>query len=319
MENPRVIQIAMCTDNITETIRRYLEVFEFADAGGDLLWGSWLGQMQEVGDDVSCVIWWLVGRQSFIQLEFFQHSVPTQAPLPRDWRPSDLGWVRWGMTVPNFDECVGRMRDAGIKTYTEPMALGGVRRVCFRDPDFGAVVEVVEEGPDAPGGVRPTDFSNAKPALLYAAVSVADLDASRAFFTATLGMREVAHDTLHDDDMDVLWGLEGSTSRHCVVEGGGVYLEIVQYDPVGRAPAPDRRLTDQGMMNAAVGYRQREHLDELVNTIENAGLTLNTPLGPPPAGTYIRSPEGVSMEILSVPQQSDGVIGFMPREVKIRP
>ena len=317
MQEPRVCQLAMCTANMPETIRRYTEVFRFADAGGDLLWGSWLGKMQEVGDDVSCTIWWLMGRSSFCQLEFFHHTVPAQQPLPVGWKPSDLGWVRWGMAVPDFDDCLERMHRHGLVTYTEPIGTVGMRRVCFRDPDTGTVVEVLEEGPNLPGGNRASDFSNAWPALVYAAASVPDLERALAFFTNTAGFTEVAPDTLHEASMDSLWGLQGATRSIAVVAGGGVFIELVEYDPAGASPPPDRRLTDQGFMNVAFGYRERERLDVLADSIEAAGFTLNTKLGPPPAGTYGRTEDGLSFEILSVPQECDGYLGFMPRELKI--
>jgi catechol 2,3-dioxygenase-like lactoylglutathione lyase family enzyme len=316
MTRPHVTQIAMCTNNMPETLRRYTEVFGFADAGGDLLWGDWLADMQEV-DEVACTIWWMVGRQSLLQLELFQHTTPAQAPLPADWRASDLGWVRWGFAVPDFDASLERLCATGVETITEPAEVGGVRRVCFRDPDVGAIVEVFEEGGALPGGIRPKDFAVA-PTLLYAAVSVADLEAVTRFFVDVVGLKEEAPDTLHDASAERLWGLDGARASRAVVSDGATYLEIVQYeDPVGRPPAPKRRLIDQGMMNAAVGYRERARLDELIERIEAGGGTLTTPIGPPPAGAYLRTREGISLEVLSLPQERDPDFGFAPRELKL--
>jgi catechol 2,3-dioxygenase-like lactoylglutathione lyase family enzyme len=150
--SPRVVQLAFCTSNLPRTMALYSEVFGFADAGGRLFSGAWLAEIQGVGDDAATILWWLVGRQDMVQLELFTHTEPPQRPLPVDWRPSDLGWTRWGLTVPDFDAALGRLGRRGITTITEPVDREGLRRVCFRDPHVGIVVEVMEEGAATPGG-----------------------------------------------------------------------------------------------------------------------------------------------------------------------
>ena len=149
------------------------------------------------------------GRQDFVQLEVFHHTTPAQRPLPDDWRPSDHGWVRWGLAVPDFDAALERLRGMGIATLSEPAERDGLRRACFRDPDVGVIVEVMEDGAALAGGIRPRHY-DLVPALVYAAVSVPDLDRARAFFVDTLGLAEEPAELLHDDASEALWGLEGA-------------------------------------------------------------------------------------------------------------
>lgn len=179
---PRICQIAMCTADAPTTARLFTEVFGFADAAGRLIWGEALADIQALpgGASVACSVHWLVGRQEFVQLELFTHTRPRQRPLNSDWRASDLGWVRWGLVVPDFDLAIARLEANGVETLTEPMESSGLRRVCFREPGAQVVIEVLEEGTALAGGVRPPHF-DLVPAVHYVAISVPDLTRARQF------------------------------------------------------------------------------------------------------------------------------------------
>jgi catechol 2,3-dioxygenase-like lactoylglutathione lyase family enzyme len=310
---PSVVQLAMCSDDLPRTLRMYIEVFGFADAGGRKFWGEWLAHVQDVGDDAACLLWWLVGRQDLLQLEFFHHTLPRQRPLPADWRPSDQGWVRWGMAIPDFDDALQRLRAFGVETLTEPIEHGGLRRVCFRDPCVGIVVEVMEDGEALPGGVRPRYYDLA-PAVVYAALSVPDLHRARNFYVNTVGLVEEAAETLHSVELEALWGLDGARRDAVVVRGGDTYLELLGYsDPAPRPKPEGYRLSDQGFMNVAVGFRSRPPAEELLERIEAAGGSVNAGLPPSPAGgTYVEDNQRVSLEVAAQPREFDPDFGFMP-------
>jgi len=81
-------------------------VLGFSSAGGRPRWGAHAARLQELptGDDTYVMLWWLVGRQRFGgQIELFHHTSPAQRPRRPDWQPSDLGWSRFGVVVPDFD------------------------------------------------------------------------------------------------------------------------------------------------------------------------------------------------------------------------
>jgi catechol 2,3-dioxygenase-like lactoylglutathione lyase family enzyme len=311
--NPQVVQLALCTSDVVATVGRYTTALGFADAGGRAFWGERISDLQELAEpDARCLVWWLVGRQDLVQLELFHHTKPVQRPLPEGWRPCDLGWVRFGIAVPDFDQAVAAVAATGVAFLSEPLAQDGLRRVCFRDPELGVVVELMEEGPSLPGGVRPRHF-DLVPALVYATLSVADLDRARAFLVDTVGLVEERQTVLHGPQLERLWGLDGATRETFVARGGDVYVEVVRYDePIGAEPG-DRRLSDQGIMNVAVGWREREPLEALAERLVGAGYPLSAELPPPPAGaTYLRDDQGNSLEILAVPREFDPVYGFVP-------
>ncbi|WP_187369093.1 VOC family protein [Baekduia soli] len=311
---PQVVQLALCTSDPIATVRRYTEALGFADAGGNLFWGERISVLQDLDEpDAACLVWWLVGRQDFVQLELFQHSRPPQRPQDPGRRPSDHGWTRFGIAVPDFDAALAGMRSSGLEPITEPMLAGGLRRVAFHDPELAVVVELMEEGVALPGGVRPR-FYDLAPALVSATLSVADLDRARTFLVETLGLVPVPDVVLHGPQHEALWGLAGARREAFVVRGGDVFLEVVRYDePAGRAPDPGRRLSDQGIMNVAVGFRERPALDDLYARIVAAGHVVADPLPPPPAGgTYLHDDQGTSWEILGLPREFDAQYGFVP-------
>ena len=208
----RLCQIALCTADLPQSLRLYNEVFGFADAGTRVLWGERIAQIQELGDDCAFTIQWLVGRQDLMQLELFNHTVPPQRRRIGERGPADLGWVRWGLTVPDFDDALGRLRATGIEPLAEPVAVDGLRRYAFLDPHVGCVVEVLEEGRATPGGIRPRHYDLA-PAIVYATLSVADLDAARRFYVDGLGLEEQPLDVLHPPESRRSGGSKAPAAR----------------------------------------------------------------------------------------------------------
>jgi catechol 2,3-dioxygenase-like lactoylglutathione lyase family enzyme len=313
----KVVQVALCTNDIARTVRRYIEVFGFGDGGGEVLWGRWLGELQGTDYDADVLEWWLITRQSLFQIELFHHSTPTQRP--KSPSPVDLGWVRWGFAVPDFDDCLDRLGASGCETLAGPTEVAGVRRFSFIDPNTAVITEVLEEGPALPGGVRVRDF-DLGPQVVYAAASVADLNGAREYFVDVLGLPQVAPDAIHPAGDDTLWGLHDTRCASFVVQAGDIFVEIVSYtDPVPAQPPSDHRVSDQGMMNIALGWRERAPMLALVQRIEAAGYHFNTPLAPHPSSAYLCGCEGLSLELISISQEFDQHAGFVPRTVLLRP
>lgn len=313
LPNPQVVQLALCTSDMVATVERYTTAFGFADAGGRAFWGEHISDLQELDTpDARCLVWWLVGRQDFVQLELFQHTNPPPRPLPAGWRPCDLGWTRFGVAVPDFDAAVAAVEGTGVTFLSEPLTQDGLRRVAFRDPELGVVVELMEEGPALAGGIRPRHF-DLVPAVVYATLSVTDLDRSRAFLVDAVGLVLEPEIVLHDPALEALWGLDGATRESFVARGGDIYVEVVRYDDPVPAPVGGRRLSDQGIMNVAVGWRERAQLEDLYARLDAAGYPISCELPPPPAGaTYLRDDQGHSLEILAVPREFDAQYGFVP-------
>ncbi|MHB1538991.1 MAG: VOC family protein [Solirubrobacteraceae bacterium] len=312
---PQLAQIALCSSDMPASLRLYSEALGFAPAGGEIFWGHWLG-VQGLGEQAASFVWWLVGRQDFVQVELFQHTSPEPRPLPADWSSCDLGWVRWGVAVPDFDAVLARLARLSVATITPPRRFAdGLRRVCFRDPHVGVVTEVIEDGPQLPGGIRPRHYE-LEPAVLYATLSVSDLELARAFYLDTIGLVE-SEQELHSAEMEELWGLRGARRECVVARGGEVYLELVRYEQPAPAARPaDHRLSDLGMMNVAAASRDRERVQHLYERIRDGGYGVNAELLPGAAGgTYVSDGEGNSFEIFAVPREFDELFGFVPRPI----
>ncbi|GAA1749947.1 hypothetical protein [Aeromicrobium alkaliterrae] len=314
---PTLVQVAICTDNMPRTIRTFVEVLGFDSAGGRPRWGERASRLQELGtgDNSYTMIWWLIGRQGFGgQVELFHHSSPAQRPRPEGWTPADLGWTRFGVVVPDFDAVVARLAAADHATLSDPIEVNGFRRVCFREPGSDVVVEIMEEDPALPAAESGT--ADPRPALAYVAASVRDLDEFRRQFTEVLGLEELPADTIHGPGAEQLWGLAEARREVAVFDGGGVLLEAVRYDdPTPRPPADDALLSDQGLMNIAMGYRDHVVMHDDVEGTLSRGATASVEVPTTSGSTYLRLADRLSVEMLVVPPGLDEHFGYVPQEL----
>jgi len=93
-----------------------------------------------------------------------------------------------------------------------------------------------------------------------------------------------------------------------------VVLEVVQYEtPAARPPAADALLSDQGIMNAALGYRDRTDMVRATAAATALGATATTAVPEIAGSVYLRLADGLSFEQLLVPAGLDDLYGFVPR------
>lgn len=309
---PRVVQVALNTADMAGSLRLYAEALGFTSGGADALWGGMMGIMQ-LDRSARSLMWWMLGRQDYLQLELFSISKPSQQQLPADWRPSDHGWVRFGVAVSDFDRALGVLEQEGIPTYSEPVPRNGLRRVAFRDPYAAVAVEIMEDGDAVPGGRR-EEHHPADPAIIYVTSSVADLQSAREFYEQTLAMPVHPLELLHDPDDDRLWGLPNAERDGFVVgAGGGVFIEVVSYtDPVGRPKPATHRLCDQGLAHVCFGAPTRTEALALIEKFRSVGLEPTMLAGADnTVATYFTDP-GREFEILGAPSELLPRIGFEP-------
>lgn len=303
---PHLSQIGLCSSDLPHTKKFYADLFGFEDAHGDVASGPEIASLQEIGEDSSLLVWWMTGRQKFVQLELFHHFVPAQRPLPADWRVSDIGWSRVGIRVADFDACLARLGEYGAKPIADPVEIGGQRRFAFRDPYVGSVIEVIENADRSAAG-------DPRPALANVAVSVSDLNAARKFWIEDLGLPEDADFTV-DQERQRLWGLEGAEASGFSTTLNDIRIEVMSYrDPVGRR-FEDRLLSDQGIMNIALAFRDRKPMQQLLDRLQARGYDIPAPIEAGPlAVTYIWGPERISVEMFCTPEEFDSRVGFVPR------
>jgi catechol 2,3-dioxygenase-like lactoylglutathione lyase family enzyme len=259
--------------------------------------------VQGISPDARHVMWWLIGKQDFFQLEIFQYSRPESRPLRADWRPSDLGWARFGVRVANFGACLAALANHKIPLIAQPAEKAGRKHAAFRDPYMGAIIEIIEADPLAPEG----------PSIAYATSSVSDLRSAREFYGELLEYPLLPLEQLHTADDEALWGLSGAERDGFVVDAGKIPLEIVCYrKPPGRPKPEDYRLSDQGIMNIALGARRAAPVVKALDRLAMAGYVppFRFENGENVCG-YINDRER-EIEFASVPESMDDVYGFSP-------
>jgi catechol 2,3-dioxygenase-like lactoylglutathione lyase family enzyme len=302
-----LIQIALNTIDLPGSLRFYAEIFGFVNGGGIPIWG---GPMQLQGLDSSArgMMWWLVGRQKFFQLEIFQHTRPEQMLQPADWRPCDHGWTRFGISVSDIDSARTGLALWGITPLGELTDANGTRRLAFRDPFVGAIVEVMEFPHEA--GTNRSNSPDA--AVVYASFSVADLEDARTFYGEVLGFALTSRDSLHGPEHEALWGLAGAKVDGFVVESGQVRVEVVHYaEPNGRPKPANYQICDQGVMNVALGSRDIATIEALVQRVRAFDIHTTPPFeGDGSLVTYLTELNR-EVEIISLPETIDAEWGFV--------
>lgn len=199
------------------------------------------------GEGRQAVCWWMVGDNPAFRIALVQFSLPLPTLLPYDHCALDLGAVRIGVHVADFDRTLERMVALESPPLAPVAGAAGSRRVCVRSPD-GIYVELLERDPlpDAPRAPNGTGA-----VVRSLSVTTADLDGALAFHAIRLGAADGP--VLHDDADEALWGLAGASARRAVFRAGDVLLELVQYTNRPMRPLAARRLpSDQGV--ASLGF-----------------------------------------------------------------
>jgi catechol 2,3-dioxygenase-like lactoylglutathione lyase family enzyme len=302
----RVIQIGANTSDLPGSLRLFAEAFGFRNGGANGLWGPVIGA-QGLPHDSRAIMWWLIGAQSFFQLEMFHHTQPAQRPKRKDWRPSDHGWVRFGVATADFDSCLRTLALNGVTTITPPIMESGLRRVAFLEPYLKTVVEVLEKEKTGIAGLD-------GPSVVYAASSVSDIESARRFYRDVLTLKIDDDNALHTPAHEYLWGLKDARRQTFTARGAGdIAIEIVQYsDPTGRPRSADYRASDQGIVNVCLGSRDADLTERAMGRAIAAGF--KPPVIFKGGGFfcgYLLDPER-EIELTAVPEHRDAESGFAP-------
>jgi hypothetical protein len=307
----KLMQIGLNTSDMAGTLRLLSEVCGFANAGGQILWGPAI-RVQGLQPSDRALMWWLLGRREGMQLELFHHTSPPQRPLRADWRPNDLGWVRFGVAVADFDTALAALASNGITPLADPVVRYGLRRVSFREPYIGCVIELLEDGPET---FWTTGGDTRLPVIVYATSSVSDIVSARHHYEQVLGMTIEDIDRLHGAGDEACWGLGGAERDGFLAHLGDVRLEIVAYrTPLGRPKPADYRTSDQGIVNVGLRADTPEEARRAFDRLAKAGLV--SPYRADGGGMvsgYITAFER-EIEIVALPREFDPIIGFTPSD-----
>jgi catechol 2,3-dioxygenase-like lactoylglutathione lyase family enzyme len=299
MDDVVLAQVALNTADMTATLRLYSELFGFDNGGGGVAWGD-IARVQGLGPEAYWVRWWMVGGRPFFQLELFHHGCPKQRPLPEDWRPSDHGWVRFGIAVDDFDRVVSGLQRRSMPVLGTTGAQGQ-RHLAFRDPYVGVIIEIMEGA------------ATSCPAVIYATSSVPNITRARHLYQEVLGAEIQPLELLHKPEDERLWGLADAHREGFLVRLGDCFLEILSYSsPAGRPQPADHCIVDQGIMNVGLGSRNVAAIQALMARVQAAGVKITIPIVyGEVAGTYVVEPD-FPIELIGVPAHLDKLYGFVP-------
>jgi catechol 2,3-dioxygenase-like lactoylglutathione lyase family enzyme len=269
-ESTRIVQVALSVLDAKRSAQWYERGLGYLPAG-DRHPTAPLSAVQGLPDAQVETVIWLVDRQAFFQLEIFQYNSPPVRPQPIDRSASDIGWTSFGVWVADFNDTLARLRQLGAGPVGDPVGPPGRRRSRAVDPD-GIVVDIIEFDV-APPSSTVAGNSHCGVVTRSVSVSVPDLDRSRRYFGTTIGLTPIADPPA----ADVLHAAPAPGEvRRAVLDGGDIWLELVQHvAPVGRPRRPDYRISDQGVLNIAVGKRTLSDYVELRDRVAAAGYHLH--------------------------------------------
>ncbi len=312
-QSSRLSQVAMSVCDLRKTHQWYIDVFAFEPGGGTESFKGWGAEKVQGLPGASSTCWWLLDKQDFFQLELFEFKRPKAKPAPPDRSRADIGYAGIGIHVDDFDATLQRAAAFGSPPLSDAAGEPGRRRVCVRDPE-GLFVEIMEDDPrQGRGRLRPRQ---GVPSVLRSiTVSVPKLERSRTFFIDGLGCEEAPGLCLHGSEHEKLWGLEGARSKSLLLWAGDILVELVEYlEPSGRPRPGDYKISDQGLLNIAFGFRKRSELNRVLRSARAAGARPNFPVME--LGNwgvvYVNDPQGFSVELLYVRPYWDRRMGFAP-------
>ena len=317
---PPLNQIAFSVVDLRLTERWFREGFGLLPAGGSraLMHGPLAARVQDLPRAAS-TCWWLVGRNSWFQLELFQFERPIAKLRPADFRPCDIGYTRIGIWVEDFDATLKKLARLGSQPLAVPQGERGGRRACVRNPD-GVYVEIMEDDPLPHLNKRGRLHCPA--AIRSVTLSVPELADAAAYFETGIGLK-ASDVALHTPEHEALWGLPGATGHSRVFDGGEVLVEVVHYvDPAGKPWPNGYRISDQGILNIAFGAHNKPDFETVHQRVEAFGAKPNRrPLHLLGAGVvYVNDKHGFSVELMwTKPGLVDRLVGFEPRPVHKRP
>ena len=308
-------QVAFSVSDIRRSHRWFQDVIGLVSAGGTESFRGWGAEKVQGVPGARSTCWWLMDTQDYFQIELFEFERPESRPLPADWRMCDIGYNLVGFHVPDFDAALERVARFSVYPVSKVVGTPGRRRVCLRDPD-GASIELMEDDFRAPN-LRLRPRSENLPTTRFVTLSVPNLAESRDYFVTVLEMEEAHGIQLHGPEHEALWGLEGARRESLLLWADDFLVELAQYlDPVGQPVAPDYRISDLGILNIALGYRNYTDLRRVFDRTVNAGFKPNFPF-PLSVGSwgvmYVNDPQRFSIELLFVKPWYDRFMGFTPK------
>jgi catechol 2,3-dioxygenase-like lactoylglutathione lyase family enzyme len=316
MSNRQICQVAICAQNAAQLRAWYRSVFGMVKGGGLLLAAPPMPtrRIQGISPNPTEKVTWLVDRQDYFQLEFFQFYRPRSQLKPAGWAPCDIGYSVLGIVAYDFDRTWARAAALSDSPLPPPVGEPGERRGCLQDPE-GNWIEILEQDPllalegKAAGIVRPELPSVTR----FMRMSVPDLEQACLSFVDALGLSRVNDFTLHTAGHEALWDLPGARAETVLLRGRNFLVELAEYrEPGPRLRPVDYQICDQGFMNIALGYHSASEFDRAFTQAVAQGMRPNG--RPVDTGLfrvmYVNDPQDFSVEMLYARRRLWSLSGF---------
>ena len=312
-----ICQVAFSAFNGPALREWYANVFGFVKSGKVIFLPPATGTVQGLaGAWEKCS--WLVDQQDYFQLEFFQFWSPRSRLKADGWRPCDIGYNMVGIAVNDFEQV---LRNIGAFSAIDcPTVVGapGARRACVADPE-GNLVEIYERDPltQVEGANTLLKRPEVPAVVRTMRASVPNLDDARQAYVDALGLQVVEGFQLHTEQDEALWGLPGATPRCLLLRADNFLLELVEYDSTEASAWPaGYAISDQGIMNIALGYRDRSDYDQSFDRAVEHGMAPNGKVVD--IGVfrvmYVNDKHGFSVEMLHARKAFWSISGFNAKE-----
>ena len=316
LKEANICQVALVSKQAKLLRNWYCDIFGFLPASQTIFAGPLATRVQGVAKDLNFCYWAVDGKRQF-QLEFFNFISPKVNPKPDSWQPYDHGYNIIGIHSWDFDQTLIRLQASKACKLSDVKGEQGQRWLMVTDPD-GNYVEVTEADPlveqykvypEIPATVR------------YVRMSVADINQAQLLWQSSFGLTEYSSAQLPQYHDEVLFPKELPSYQQCLLRGQGILLELRQYtQPISQARLATHNVTDQGIMNIAIGADSVPEWNDYYNSAIKQQCHPN---GKPLDAAifkvmYVNEPNKENIEILYPRKWAYALTGFNPSGVYAR-
>ena len=245
-----VTSVGMTVSDMSRAVRFYTEVLSFEQEYDVELAGRPWEQLHGVFGARVRVVGLRLGGE---RLELTEYLAPRGRPYPADTRGNDRWFQHVAIIVSDMAKAYAGLREHGVThASTAPQRLpdwnlgaGGIEAFYFRDPD-GHFLEILAF-PPGKGEARWQRKDRLFLGLDHTAITVADTDASLAFYRDTLGLEVVGEGENHGVEQEHLNNVFGVRLRITTLRAAsGTGIELLEYRAPrdGRATPADLRAND---------------------------------------------------------------------------
>ena len=299
----RVGQIAIVASDGERSCNFYASVFGMSHIFGTTAFrGELAEKVQGLSNAASSTDWLIDDRERF-QLEIFEFESPLPRPLTSDHCISDEGYNRIIIAVRSVQDIQRKAIAAGGTLLSLPVDANELQAAhgLLKDPD-GILLEIVEAPDLLPEGRIAR--------MVGLGITTLDMETTEQDMCKGFGFAPCS-DVF---DNAVLWSESGRLMQSQTLQLEDMYLVVSQYRDARPRPE-DYRLSDIGVMNFAIFFRDQAELVTCYETTCQLGMRSNVePIlrGPDAAITYNNDRQGMSVEMIFMKRKLWGLYGFSP-------